>query len=47
MTLDTPPSQSTPRLTRRAMESLRTGAGPIMVSERGLALLAEAIHGAH
>ncbi len=44
MTLTTPPSAiAAVRSTRRALESLRTGSGPIPVAERGLALLADRV----
>ena len=42
MTLDTPPSSNTgARSSRRALESLRTGSGPIPIGERGQALLVD------
>jgi len=44
MTLNTPPgATTTARLSRRALDSLRSGAGPIMVNERGLSLLADRV----
>ena len=44
MTLSTPPGATAgARSTRRALESLRTGSGPIPVAERGLALLADRV----
>jgi malate dehydrogenase (oxaloacetate-decarboxylating) len=44
MTLNTPPvAAAAARSSRRALESLRTGSGPIRVSERGLALLADRV----
>jgi malate dehydrogenase (oxaloacetate-decarboxylating) len=44
MTFNTPSSvTATARSTRRALESLRTGSGPIPVAERGLALLADRV----
>jgi hypothetical protein len=44
MTLNTPPGATTSaRLSRRALDSLRSGAGPIMVHERGLSLLADRV----
>ena len=42
MTLNTPPGATTSaRLSRRALDSLRSGSGPIMVTERGLSLRGE------
>ncbi len=44
MTFNTPSGvTATARSTRRALESLRTGSGPIPVAERGLALLADRV----
>jgi malate dehydrogenase (oxaloacetate-decarboxylating) len=44
MTLTMPPGAlASARSSRRALESLRTGSGPIAVAERGLALLADRV----